>query len=140
MCRSFSPLCLHLPNRVIESIFFLLCVLPSEGAVASGDAQQRKPEAEEGNFSDRSWEQIFSLGQLLFISVRRPFSTLSLSVLSFLESSSSMGTGISIIRQAFRHLLEGDEKNMRRGRAEERQQGRVQGTGFDWGGHLAMWE
>lgn len=58
---------------------------------------------------------------------------MSLSVLSFLESSSSMGTGIAITRQAFRRLSEGDEKNMRCGRAEEKQQGRVQGSGFDWG-------
>lgn len=65
--------------------------------------------------------------------VRRPFSALSLSVLSFLESSSSMGTGIAVTRQAFRHLLEGDEKNIQCGRAEERQRRRVQGTGSDWG-------
>lgn len=44
-----------------------------------------------------------------------------------------MGTGIAITCQAFRRLLEGDEKNMRCGRAEEKQQGRVQGSGFDWG-------
>lgn len=49
---------------------------------------------------------------------RRPFSALSLSVVSFLGSSGSMGTGIAVTRQAFRHLLKGDEKNIRCGRAE----------------------
>lgn len=70
--------------------------------------------------------------------VRRPFSALS--VLSCLESSGSMGTGIAITHQASRHLLEGDEKNVRCGRAEESNREKCQRQDLVRGGHLAMWE
>lgn len=69
-------------------------------------------------------------GSFFLSPVRRPFSTLSVSVVSFLRSSGSVGTGIAFTCQAFRHLLREDEKNIRCGRAEERRQRRVQGAGF----------
>lgn len=69
--------------------------------------------------------------------VRRPFSTLFLSVASLLGNSSSMETGIAVLCQAFRHLLSGDEKNIdvagqRKGNREE-----CRGQHFDGDGYLA---
>lgn len=55
---------------------------------------------------------------------------MSLSVVSFLGSSGSMGTGIAATCQAFRHLLKGDEKNIRCGRAEQEGQ-EAGGQDFD---------
>lgn len=57
---------------------------------------------------------------------------MSLSVLRFLESSSSIGTGIAITHQAFRHLVEGDEKNMRCG------MGRGEATGKSAGDRILL--
>lgn len=133
LCGSFSPSCLHLPNWVIESIIFSIVCVAFWGSSCFWGCTIKNTRGRRRNFGSRSWEQVSSLEQLLFISVRRPFFTLSLSILGFLESSSSKDTGSAITRHVFRCLLEGDEKNMRCGRAEEKQQGRVQGTGFDWG-------
>lgn len=73
-------------------------------------------------------------GSCFLSPMRRPFSALS-ACSSFLESSSSMGTGITC--QTLRHLLKGDEKNIRCGKAEERQREECRGQGFDWDGRLA---
>lgn len=85
----------------------------------------KKTRGRRREFQRQELETDFLIREASFLSpVRRPFSTLFLSVASLLGSSSSMETGIAVVCQAFRLLLSGDEKNIdvagqRRGNREE---------------------